>query len=137
MDGLPPFRTLLGRRDLKLSKLGLITKFALQLEHCYDKSIAPHIRFHKLGAILCRSSEIQTVEKELLLWMATARWLARAKASLLAYMALKEYQNLSLKLSNGGSGDVLMVAQDLRERDWYRAYESSHPQESGLRRMSA
>jgi hypothetical protein len=91
-------------------------KFARLFEKLYDTGLSVSNRIEMLGRELERIKEVSSIEKELLVWAASARWLFRIKASGLAGVALDEYSALSLRVSRGRNPDVLGVAADLLER---------------------
>jgi hypothetical protein len=51
--------------------------------------------------------EVLTVDKELLVWAAAARWLGRNRVRVLADAARLSYEALCLRLSGGRSHDTL------------------------------
>ena len=69
----------------------------------------------KLGQQLTRVSQLPSVDTELLVWAAAARWLARNRMEGLGALTLQEYRALSLRLSSGAHVDVLGLLPDLQD----------------------
>lgn len=116
--------TTMGRKkDLNARRFGYFYQAVLQIERCYDQDVPLPIRIRELGEILASKDHFTTIDKELLMWVAAARFLARVSSFALASLTLSEYVALSLKLSQGETQDVLGIAADLIERPWF---SSSH-----------
>src|SRR5262249_668083 len=94
---------------------------ALALGDCYDTRIPMAVRLTALGEILAKCDQIFTLERELLVWTASARWLVRNHSFDMAALAVSEYQSLSPRISDGKSLDVLNLIPDLIGADWLRS----------------
>lgn len=119
IDRVVKMATLARREDTRPKALGQLLKIALTLEDCYDPAIPFAIRLERLGEVLASAKKVLNVDKELLAWLAAARWLARAHAFALASLCLKEYEQLSLRLSDGRSPDAMGMGADLLTAKWY------------------
>ena len=118
-EGLPSIRYLARDAAVRPQRQGLFYKFALQIERCYLHEAPLPIRIRQLGALLAQITRLVSIDKELLAWAASARWLARSKSYALAALALHEYEALSLRVSSGAKSDVLGLCADLLAKDWY------------------
>jgi hypothetical protein len=118
-DEMASVKTIGRYRDLAAHRLGFFYEICQTLENCYDTDIPLPFRLNDLGAALARTSELVTVDKELLVWAASSRWLARIKLFSLARVTLLQYEALSLRLSGGRVRDVLGCLSDMYERHWY------------------
>lgn len=85
---------------------------AQQLDLCYDNEIPVHLRLGDLGRQLAKADRLLTIDKELLFWAASARWLARYHQPLMAVLCAEQYKALSLKMSGGVSPDLLALQLD-------------------------
>jgi predicted unusual protein kinase regulating ubiquinone biosynthesis (AarF/ABC1/UbiB family) len=92
----------------------------LTLDRCYDQAIPLPMRVKALGQTLAQASRLLTIDKEMLLWAAAARWLVRHHQYMFAALALGEYKSLCLRLSGGTSSDTLALVSDLRDTAWLR-----------------
>lgn len=118
IERLPKASTVARRRGVDARKLGFFLEAIEVVESCYDTDVPFAIRLDRLGAMLVRRQEVISVDRELLILAAAARWLWRAKQRELAATVLEEYRSLSLRLSNGANRDVLSLADDvLSDRD--------------------
>lgn len=84
-------------------------------ETLYDVTIPTILRLRRLGQLLSEAHRLPSVDTELLIWAAAARWLARNRIEGLAAATLAEYRGLSLRLTGGKSADALGVVGDLAE----------------------
>jgi hypothetical protein len=112
-------RSMAKHPDLRPQRFGFFYAAAGELDRCYDVGIPLPLRMEALGDVLAGSAKLTTVDKELLIWAAAARFLARSHAHSHAALALSEYVSLSLKLSGGRSRDALGLMGDMCERDWF------------------
>lgn len=87
--------------------------FAQLLTECYDVEIPLAIRVQKLEAVVIGRRRVTTLEKELQLLAAFARFLLRSKAHDIAAYFLSEYRALSLTVSEGKNEDALGVMGDV------------------------
>ena len=84
-------------------------------ETFYDISIPTILRLRKMGQLLSDIHRLASVDTELLIWGAAARWLSRSRIDGLAAATLAEYQGLSLRLTSGTTKDALGLLADLFE----------------------
>ncbi len=119
LDRMPQIQTLARNRNLKPQKLEAFYDFAVILERCYDTDYPFVVRLRKLGDILRKTSQLISIDKELLVWAAAARWLSRNHSFDLASIALSQYQSISTRLSNGHCLDALGTVSDMFEKDWF------------------
>ena len=112
------------RIHYKAKEYGYFYNCADTIDKCYDYQIPYILRIKMIGKILPQVRKVVSMDKELLVWAASARWLSRSKAFSLAAMALSEYRALSLRLSQGAQQDVLNIMGELLERDWYTKYST-------------
>ncbi|SMF68747.1 hypothetical protein SAMN06296036_12460 [Pseudobacteriovorax antillogorgiicola] len=125
LDRLPKMSTIARNKKLQAKDLGFFMKAVLCLEECLDSSIPLVIRIKALGQMLKDSNQFIAIDRELLFFIASARWLAKSHSPTLAAIVLGEYEGLSSKISRGACLDVLQVADDLLQRNWYLHGESS------------
>lgn len=83
-------------------------------ESCYDPAIPGILRLRRLGLQLADVAQLPSIDTELLVWAAAARWLARNRMEELAEVVRREYRGLSLRLSEGKHADVLGLLSDLQ-----------------------
>jgi hypothetical protein len=121
MSQTPRLSALAKSKTHRPRRLGIVYTCAVQLEQCYDYKIPLSTRLERLGAVLERLNMILTIDRELLILAAAARWLARSKAYPFAALVLSEYRAASLRLSGGRDPDVLGLTRDMQERDWFGA----------------
>ncbi len=121
-------RALARDRKLKPNQWGFWYECVMVLEACYDTIIPFSVRLEKLEHILANIRKIRTVDQELLMWVASGRWLARNHSYELATLCLYEYRWLSFKLSGGINEDVLALADDLLNASWFRKSTNSGKQ---------
>lgn len=118
---MPKMSTIARVDALKPQRLGFLFKAALALEDAYNTNIPLIARLKTIGDMIACVSQVTTIDKELLLWTSTARWLARSKSFTLAKLALMEYASLSLRMTDGRNSDVLNLVSDLQRKPWYRS----------------
>jgi hypothetical protein len=92
---------------------GRLFEVALRLDRCYDQDIPLVLRLDELGVALAEATRLPTIDKELLVWAAAARWLARSKLQAPLEFVLAEYRALSARVTMGASEDALGMLGDL------------------------
>jgi hypothetical protein len=117
---LPMVRSMGRRRSLGATKAGLFFRCVQAIESAHEPTAPLLVRLREIGAVLGRTRALVSVDKELLVRAAAARWLTRARAFDLAALALAEYEGLCRRLSDGASPDTLGLVRDMMDRDWYR-----------------
>lgn len=130
---LTKMSTLARNPHLKPRKLGAVFDAALVLEECYDTGIPLLLRIQKLGAVLADVRNLTNVDKELLVLAAAGRWLARIHSFAMANFTLREYEALSVRMSDGATSDVLGIAGDLLASPWYKESKWDGGPSEGLR----
>lgn len=95
------------KKDLK--KIGIFYECAVVLQSSYQSQIPIDVRIKQLESVIFRVPQVATLEKELQLWGAFARWLLRSNIPVLSEFFLSRYRALSLVASNGTSTDVLRL----------------------------
>lgn len=118
-DQILTVKSMAKHQGLKPQRYGFFYAAARELEACYDLEIPLPIRIERLGDVLAQTSKLTTIDKELLVWGAAARFLARSHAVSHAALALSEYASLSLKLTGGRSADALGLCGDMGDRQWF------------------
>jgi predicted unusual protein kinase regulating ubiquinone biosynthesis (AarF/ABC1/UbiB family) len=91
-----------------------------RLDAAYDRDVPLAHKLHGLQEALEQLPLLRTVDRELLVWLAVARWAQRHHQSVLAAIALGEYQAWSRRLTSGRSPDALRAAADLAVDPWSR-----------------
>lgn len=127
VDRFPSLRSLARNPKLKAPTRTLFYKCAVMIQRCYDYEIPFPVRLRQLGRVLPKLQKLVTIDQELLVWAAVARWLTRSRCFPLAALALSEYQSLSNRLSNGRNPDALGVMKDLYARDWFTESQVTFP----------
>ncbi len=125
LERLPSLPAMRRSQSLRPQQHGLWYEAATALQECYDHGVPLPLRLKSLSETLDRRSELLTIDKELLLLAAAARWLARSKSSSLALLVFSEYRALCLKLSGGRQEDTLGVLGDMRQRSWSSVYRTT------------
>lgn len=120
MDRFSTIRAVGHSLKLRARDYGLQYTCAIAIQRCYDAERPYLHRLRALGKALSKVSRLPTVDRELLVWAAATRWLARTKAYGLAAVTLAEYEGLSLRLTYGASTDSLGMMQDMADRPWYQ-----------------
>ena len=117
---LPKVATILRNKKLQSKDLGFFVKAAQQLEECHDSQIPLVVRVRALGHIIGDLHHFIAIDRQLLFYIAAARWLARIHSPELASIMLGEYEGYSLKITRGHCNDVLNLAGDILDRPWFR-----------------
>jgi hypothetical protein len=110
---LPSVRSRAARTSLALREQDFLYKCVLQLVTCQDPDVTLELRVEGLGQVLARLSRLVSVDKELLVRAAAARWLASVPCDALAALARADYRALSLTLTDGARDDALGLLGDL------------------------
>ena len=111
-------------RAMKTSKghrpfsLGVIFPIALAIQNMYDASIPYNIRLARIGEALEDIQNIQSIDRELICWLAAARALVRTNNFDLAKLTLSRYASISMELSGFKTSDGLGIGSDLFGRSW-------------------
>lgn len=124
----PSVKSLAKDRNMIPPSRSLFYKCAVRLQKCYDYQVPFPVRLRQLGKMLPKIRQLVTIDQELLVWAATARWLTRSRCFALATLALNQYRNLSFGLSGGANSDALGVVSDLLERDWFKENDAQFAQ---------
>ncbi len=119
MDRFSKVATYMRRAIMTPSGLGAFYHCLEALEDCYNKDIPSINRLDTVAQLLEDSSEIVSIEKELLFLAAAARWLARANLREFAAQVLARYRSISWSLSSGKNADSLGLVGDLMQKDWF------------------
>lgn len=115
----PNLSSLRENKTLKIKSLGIFYDLATAIQQSYDRSIPVQTRLRTLGQLLQHPTELVTIDKELLVWLAAARALKGMRSYELAILALSRYEGLSLIISAGKTTDALGIARDLLTSKWY------------------
>src|SRR5262249_45566790 len=113
-EDLPRIDAMARARAWKVKEHGALLKAARTLERAYDAAIPFLTRLDEVGRALATTARLVSVDKELLVWAAGARWLYRNGNFAAARLVEGEYAALSRRLSDGASADVLGVLGDLQ-----------------------
>jgi hypothetical protein len=126
---LPKVATIARNKNLQAKDLGFFLKVMLQLEECYDSSIPLVVRLKSLGQIIHDGNQFIAIDRQLLFYIAAARWLARVHSPTLAAIMLGEYEGYSRQISHGRHRDIFLIADDLMDRPWYQeqTYQTDEP----------
>lgn len=116
LDAFAKADSLAQNASLKVHKQGFFFQSIKAIEQCYDSSIPLQLRMRQLGTILSKSHMLVTLDKELLLLAAAARWLSRVKAERMMAFIAAEYKARCLTLSDGQNTDTLGVIKDLVDK---------------------
>jgi len=108
----PRMRNMARHKGITRKSLGFVYDCATAIDQCYDYEIPYDLRLDRLGRVLGRSSLLPTIDLELLLWGAAARWLARSRTFRFTALVLGKYHALCLQLSNGRFRDTLGILGD-------------------------
>lgn len=109
---IPKIKTLARNVSLGLKDQTFYYQVARDLERVYDENAMISTRLQILGTILEKMDQCHSVDKQLLILAAICRWLQRNKIKDLAEVILLEYTNLSEKMSQGRTCDLLGVLGD-------------------------
>ena len=109
LERMPRLSSLARNTTLNLRAAGRAYQCARVLQDGYDFEIPLAIRLNALGNELAEAHSLVAIDKELLVWAAAARWLARSKAVGLADLAWRQYGELSRRLTSGRSDDSLGI----------------------------
>ncbi len=107
------------------SPLAALYECALAIDRAHDQEIPLQLRLRDLGDALEQAPRVPSIDAELLVWAAAARWLVRHHQPLLAAQAASEYRALSLRLSDGAVPDALLLLRDLSVNAWFRFGEEA------------
>lgn len=118
-DKLPSIENALRRFGDRLGDLELAYRFAVQLQRCHDDNRPVRIRASQLGKLMSNTRKLISLDHELLVWAASARWLSQHKFYELANLVLSEYRWMSERITDKKTGDALGVVSDLFEKNWF------------------
>jgi hypothetical protein len=118
MSKISKITSLAKRKTMPLHRHKHFYKAAIQLEECYDVGIPLPLRVRNLGLTLSMAHKQVSVDKELMVYAAAARFLSRSKCFSFAALALTRYIHLSRSVSNGNP-DALHICSDMIEKEWY------------------
>ena len=104
---LAKVRTMARRDDLRPQNHGIFHRFTLKLEETYEADRVPTQALREFGKYLSRTHELNTIDKELLIYIASANVFLAQKMNPLAELCLAEYRGLCLRLTSGRTTDVL------------------------------
>ena len=118
LDRIPRFETLARKAELDVAghATATVARCVRRLLECYDSDIPFTLRLGTLSLAVSEAKSLITVDKELLLWVAATRWLARNSYHDMAALTCAEYVALSRRLSDTKTSDVLGIAGDLVAR---------------------
>jgi hypothetical protein len=119
LDSTVKLRTIKRKSELHVRQQGFFFEACSTVEQCEDTTYPLTHRLGVLGETLARVDELITVDKELLVLAAAARWLARSHQFDLARFTLSRYRLLSWQLSDGQNADALGIAADMLASDWF------------------
>ncbi len=120
LQRFPSAKSLARSSTLNPKRLGFTYESVRTVERAYDENLPFQIRLETLGNIISKTSILPTIEREILVWAATIRWLVRSQSFELANLTLKEFQAINLRLSEGKNVDVLGSFADMKNRSWLR-----------------
>ncbi len=104
----------LGRRGVLTStSTGELFGVLKALENCYDSSVPSGVRLNLLEPHLVDTTVFPSIEKELLVLAAAARWLVRARQAAIADVIFQRYRVAILTLCGRDGADPLGVMDDL------------------------
>ena len=115
---LPSLASMIKRKRLDFSGYPFLQSMVQIIEQAYDKDVPLYVKMSEIKKSLPRIGLMPNVEHELLVWLALCRWLYRCRYYPMAGLFFSEYQNLSRKLSDGQTKDVLGLTADLNEINW-------------------
>lgn len=109
LDRVPKLENLRRRKDLDVPRQDLFMGLAKTLQEAYDVERPLNQRLQRVGESLNAAQGLFNVEKELLYWAASARWLLRCRSEDLAALAQAEYESRCLLVSDGKLRDIFQV----------------------------
>jgi hypothetical protein len=109
LDRVPKLENLRRRKDLTVPRHDLFLSLAKTLQEAYDVERPLNQRLQRVGESLSAAQGLFNVEKELLYWAASARWLLRCRSEDLAALAQAEYESRCLLASDGKTRDIFQV----------------------------
>jgi hypothetical protein len=109
LDRVPKLENLRRRKDLEVPRQDLCLGLAKTLQEAYDVERPLNQRLQRVGESLNAAQGLFNVEKELLYWAASARWLLRCRSEDLAALAQAEYESRCLLASDGKTRDIFRV----------------------------
>jgi len=115
---VPRLESIGRNRHLKPRKHGEWFHAGIAVQAAYDFEIPLQVRMNGISSAISKRNLLSTIDKELLLLAVATRWLARIKAHEMAKLLWTEYSELSLKLSDRQTPDLLGVLIDIKERPW-------------------
>jgi hypothetical protein len=119
---VPRLESIARNKHLKPRKHGEWYQAGIAIQAAYDYDIPLQIRMNGISTAISQRDLLPTIDKELLLLAVAIRWLARIKAHEMARLLWTEYSELSLKMSERLSIDVLGVLDDIKERSWSSSF---------------
>ncbi|WP_141735063.1 hypothetical protein [Oligoflexus tunisiensis] len=122
LDRIPALDRSSGLVNINAQHHGQLQSITQSIAEAYDSTVPFIKRISEIKKVMPRIRDMPFVDHELLSWIAMARWLYRNRSYELAATVFMEYKSLSLKLSEGASGDILGLADDLLAINWTEKY---------------
>ncbi|MFW7377578.1 MAG: hypothetical protein ACOH5I_02065 [Oligoflexus sp.] len=113
---LPKLRTIARRQELDFKQMGYFYRAAQILDQIYDEKLQDIAKLEKIEQVFRYMERVRTIDKELFLWLALAKWLEREKHPVYYRLTMERYHHLSLSLSLGKSNDVLGLLVEQSKR---------------------
>lgn len=95
--------------------MGALHSIACAIHECGDGKTIPEIRLENTGSAIKLTKYLKAIDREALVWVATAKALKRAQFSSFANICLFEYQSISKRIS--GSEDILGLMKTSEKKD--------------------
>lgn len=111
MRRLPKLKTLQRRSELDLKSMGTFYRIAQIMEKLYDDTVIFDARLEKLDQALQLAGKLRTIDKELLFWLALARWCGRQNLEDYQRLCEAQYRAISQNLSQHRSSDCLHLIE--------------------------
>jgi hypothetical protein len=113
LDLLPRTRTVARDKTLNSQNDGFFFTAVRGIELCYETDVPLSQRISQLGNLLSQTNLLMSVDKQLLVLAAAARWLSRQKLKGLLTLVLNDYWSISTRLTGNHHEDPLKLTHDL------------------------
>jgi hypothetical protein len=119
---LPTIRYLLKKSERDIKSAGFVVDALKVLEESYQESGSPFRKIQRVGKMIGSLSLIRGIDREQLVLIGAARWLAKFEQFRLASMLVAQYRANSWRLTNGRLDDHLGIATDLFGKTWFKDF---------------
>lgn len=113
MERLRPVHALRRDRSLGIKERWPLLVATELIQKAYDASIPLEVRLQDVGKALMLAKQVPAIDREMMVWVAAARWFYRMHMPEPLLICLGSYEALSMRLTNYAHRDALGFAGDM------------------------